>query len=201
MCITKPGQTTKERRQESDDFSSASSSNDLLRYEDVLHVIAIPNYKEDVATLRRTRATLAQQRDASTQLVVVLAMEARDPLARATAQTLRKEFSHQFRGMHCTLHSLKSGEVAGKSSNENWAVDVLKEDTATSSVLDPTELSRICDAGHSTSPSHFSALSAAYCSVTSNNADEPLAGLHAVLPELRQSASLFARARPLSVGF
>ena len=73
-----------------DDFSAASSSSDLLRYEDVLHVIAIPNYKEDVQTLRRTITTLANQRDASTQLVVVLAMEARDPLARATAQTSKR---------------------------------------------------------------------------------------------------------------
>ena len=108
----------------------------------MLHVIAIPNYKEDVATLRRTIATLAQQRDASTQLVVVLAMEARDPLARATAQTLRKEFSHQFRGMHCTLHSLKSGEVAGKSSNENWAVRCAKRRYCDElSVFDQIELS------------------------------------------------------------
>ena len=133
-----------------------------------MHVIAIPNYKEDVATLRRTISTLAQQRDASTQLVVVLAMEARDPLARATAQTLRKEFSHQFRGMHCTLHSLKSGEVAGKSSNENWAVRCAKRRYCDElGVRSDRIVVTTCDADTYFHKSHFAALSAAYCSSSS----------------------------------
>ena len=151
-----------------DDFSAASSSSDLLRYEDVLHVIAIPNYKEDVQTLRRTITTLANQRDASTQLVVVLAMEARDPLARATAQTLKKEFSHQFRGMHCTLHPLKTGEVAGKSSNENWAVRCAKRRYCDElGVRSDRIVVTTCDADTYFHQSHFAALSAAYCSASS----------------------------------
>lgn len=143
----------------------ASTADELLSYDDVVHVICIPNYKEDPETLRRTVATLADQRDAKTALVIVLAMEARDPLARATAQTLRSEFRDRFRAMHCTLHALQRGEVAGKSSNENWAVRCAKRRLCDElGVRSDRIVVTTCDADTYFHENHFAALSAAYCS-------------------------------------
>lgn len=136
-----------------------------LRYEDVVHVVAIPNYKESTATLRRTLSTLAAQRDARRALVIVLAMEARDTMARVTARQMNAEFSTKFRSLHTTLHSLRAGEVAGKSSNENWAVRCAKRQLVDVEGVDSSAVVvTVCDADTYFDSSYFAALSHAYVS-------------------------------------
>eukprot|EP00629_Pelagomonadales_sp_RCC1024_P005997 CAMPEP_0119269468 /NCGR_PEP_ID=MMETSP1329-20130426/6871_1 /TAXON_ID=114041 /ORGANISM="Genus nov. species nov., Strain RCC1024" /LENGTH=459 /DNA_ID=CAMNT_0007269467 /DNA_START=218 /DNA_END=1594 /DNA_ORIENTATION=+ len=137
---------------------------DAVAYEDLVHVVAIPNYKEDPDTLRRTVQTLADQRDAAKAIVVVLAMEARDPKARETAALLRDEFRGAFKALHCTLHPLRSGEVPGKSSNENWAVRCAKRRLCDElGVLSERVVVTVCDADTYFHRDYFSALSRAYC--------------------------------------
>ncbi|KAH8063104.1 glycosyl transferase [Aureococcus anophagefferens] len=134
-----------------------------LRYEDVIHVVAIPNYKEDPGTLRRTVATLAAQADAKEALVVVLAMEERDATARATAAAVVGEFGGCFRALYCTLHELKPGEVAGKSSNENWAVRCAKRRLCDElGARSDRVVVTVCDADTYFHARYFAALSCAY---------------------------------------
>jgi len=144
-----------------------------IKYSEVVHIVAIPNYKEPIATLRRTVSTLARQIDAATSLVVVFAMEARDPKALETANSLIKEFGYMFRDAYATIHELKKGEVGGKSSNENWAVRCAKKQ-----LVDKEGISRrrivvtVCDADTYFHPSYFAALTHAYCRCDPNLRDK-----------------------------
>lgn len=135
----------------------------MLRYDDVVHVVAIPNYKESPATLRRTLTTLAAQRDAKRAIAVILAMEARDTSARSTSRTLHAEFGSQFRSLYTTMHVLRDGEVGGKSSNENWAVRCAKRQLVDVEGIDPSVIVvTVCDADTYFHSAYFAALTRAY---------------------------------------
>ena len=134
-----------------------------MEYGDVIHVVAIPNYKESPSTLRRTLSTLKAQADARRNIVVVLAMEARDPKARETAGALQEEFRSCFRGLVATMHVLRRGEVGGKSSNENWAVRCAKKSLVEKEGIPAGRIVvTVCDADTYFHPSYFAALTHAY---------------------------------------
>jgi hypothetical protein len=85
------------------------------------HMVIIPNYKESEGGLARTLDSLAAQSNAR-QLVVVMAMEAREPAARAKAARLIMRFRTRFGDMFATYHPAGlPGETPGKGSNEAWA--------------------------------------------------------------------------------
>jgi hypothetical protein len=128
-------------------------------WDDVYHVVIIPQYREPVAILRRTLDSLAAQQNAR-QIFVVLAMEAREQGAGQRAQTLESEFEGRFAGILSTYHPAGlPGEVVGKSSNENWAarhakrllVDELGHDLANLTVTS-------CDADTVFHPAYFACL-------------------------------------------
>ena len=101
--------------------AASVSGRTYLEWEDIRHVVLIPNYKESVPTLRRTLESLAAQ-DVAAQIFVVLAMEARESGAEEKALQLLNEFQGQFGDLRYTLHPAGiPGEVVGKSSNEAWA--------------------------------------------------------------------------------
>lgn len=56
-----------------------------------------------------------------TLLAAHQATEARDKNGIRTAKELRRRYGAKFGGFYITQHMIKDGEVAGKSSNENWA--------------------------------------------------------------------------------
>ncbi len=93
----------------------------LPDFEKVYHVVIIPEFHEPIHILRRTLTNIAKQDFPLKRLIVVLATEDKDPEARATAETLKKEFSGVFGKFLVTKHVLQAGEVAGKSSNMAWA--------------------------------------------------------------------------------
>ena len=85
------------------------------------HVVIIPNYKESEEGLSRTLDSLAVQANAG-QLVVVMAMEAREMGCRAKADLLLKKYRARFGEMFATYHPAGlPGEAPGKGSNEAWA--------------------------------------------------------------------------------
>jgi hypothetical protein len=93
-----------------------------LPWEEIRHVVIITNYKEPIGKLRRTMEALAQQRDISSHIWVVLAMEAREEGAPEKARALQREYRGRLGGVFYTLHPADlPGEIAGKSSNEAWA--------------------------------------------------------------------------------
>ncbi|MCA9823325.1 MAG: hypothetical protein KC470_11995, partial [Dehalococcoidia bacterium] len=123
------------------------------------HLVVIPNYKESVEGLSRTVAALAAQGNAG-QLVVVMAMEDREPGAHAKAAELILRFRSQFADMFATFHPHGiEGETPGKGSNEAWA---LRDAHARLIVEDGQDIGRYtvtsCDADAVFHPRHFQAL-------------------------------------------
>lgn len=95
---------------------------DSLRWEDVHHLVIIPNYKEDPATLGQTLASLAQQYQARQRMTVVLAMEASEVGCVEKAEALQAEYASCFKHLYYTVHPRGlPGEMQCKSANEAWA--------------------------------------------------------------------------------
>lgn len=95
---------------------------DSLAWDSVRHIVIIPNYKEEMATLCATLESLAQQYEARQRMIIVLAMEGGESGAEAKAQQLIAQFQDRFAHVFYTLHprGLPS-EMQCKSSNEAWA--------------------------------------------------------------------------------
>ncbi len=123
------------------------------------HLVIIPNYKESEEGLARTLDSLANQANAN-QVVVVMAMEAREPDAHVKAERLVTRYRSHFAGMLATFHPAGlPNETPGKGSNEAWGAreafihliedggDDIRRYTVTS-----------CDADAVFHPRHFEAL-------------------------------------------
>ncbi|MGB4862664.1 MAG: hypothetical protein WBO97_09405 [Tepidiformaceae bacterium] len=86
------------------------------------HLVVIPNYKESEEGLSRTLDSLANQAN-SHQVVIVMAMEAREDGAHIKAERLISVYRKRFAGMFATFHPAGlPGETPGKGSNEAWAL-------------------------------------------------------------------------------
>jgi hypothetical protein len=95
---------------------------DSLPLESVQHLVVIPNYREDLVTLRRTLGQLATQSRAAESISVVLAMEASEPGARDKGALLEAEFTARFRRFFVVCHPAGiAGEMRCKSANQAWA--------------------------------------------------------------------------------
>ncbi|KAI9829786.1 MAG: hypothetical protein M1838_005858, partial [Thelocarpon superellum] len=119
-------ETTKSISSSGSDFedSSVEYDADVEPDEDtILHAILLPNYKEDVDTLRETLEVLACHPQAKSTYDVYLAMEQNESGAEAKACGLIAEFARFFRLLNFTMHPKDiPGEAQGKSSNISWAV-------------------------------------------------------------------------------
>ncbi|KAI1434850.1 glycosyl transferase family group 2-domain-containing protein [Xylaria sp. CBS 124048] len=94
----------------------------------VIHAIIIPNYKEEMDSLRETLDVLASHPQARDTYDVYLAMEAREQNVEVKAMTIIQEFAKKFRSIDFTLHpSDIPGESPGKGSNMAWAGRKLSE--------------------------------------------------------------------------
>jgi len=131
-----------------------------VSFDDVVHIVVVPNYCEPAATLARTLDTLRDQTVAGS-LVVVLAMEARDEEAHTKAKLLLDTYAPAFKLGLYTVHRLCAGEVGGKSSNENWAVRCAKVRVVDDLGVDPKHIVvTTCDCDTYFHPSHFGCLTA-----------------------------------------
>ncbi len=99
-----------------------------LRWEDVRHVVIIPNYTESAEKLRMCLDSLCNS-EIPSQVIAVLAMEDREGKAgQEKASLLVSEYRGRIGRVFATFHPWGiPGEIAGKSSNENWAVRRAKE--------------------------------------------------------------------------
>jgi hypothetical protein len=89
------------------------------------HVFVIPNYEEELPTLRATLDQLASHPRASSCYTILLAMESKDAGASQKARSLQKHYAHSFCSVISTLHELAHEEMPGKASNVNAAVRLL----------------------------------------------------------------------------
>lgn len=86
-------------------------------FDETYHVIIIPEFQEPIHILDRTLENLTKQDFPHERIIVVLATESKDTEAVYTVATLRNKFASKFGRFIVTTHTLKPGEVAGKSSN------------------------------------------------------------------------------------
>ena len=122
----------------------------------VRHIVFIPTYKEPETILERTLSFLSEQEYPAKNLVIVLAGEDRDQGFTTKALDLKNKFGGHFSDFLITNHTLKPGEVAGKSSNQNYAATIvtkfIEEKQLDKNLLTLTS----CDADVSIHPKYFS---------------------------------------------
>eukprot|EP00934_Nitzschia_sp_Nitz4_P000037 Nitzschia sp. Nitz4//scaffold225_size51843//15596//17392//NITZ4_006893-RA/size51843-processed-gene-0.70-mRNA-1//-1//CDS//3329542669//37//frame0 len=112
----------------------------------LIHAVVICQYKEPLEVLDATIASLVESTRVHNTMIV-LASEARDPLAQGVFDKLEAKYGHVFRNFIKTDHPLTPGEVIGKSSNENYAVRELYKYCVEQQNLDPFEVMvTVCDA-------------------------------------------------------
>ncbi len=100
---------------------------DKLAWDDVQHVVIIPNYNEPFALLCRTLEHLAEQQDARMRLTVVLAMEEAEHDSAEKARRLQQRYESCFASIYYTIHPKGlPGEIRCKSSNQTWAARWIK---------------------------------------------------------------------------
>ncbi|CAK9023579.1 unnamed protein product [Durusdinium trenchii] len=126
------------------------------------HIVLLPNYMEAEKMLKETLDNLARSRLAKSCVHIVLAMEAREgPAGREKAERIMAEKKHLFADIFATYHPQNlPGEVAGKSSNTQWAFrEALRRYGAS---LSKRDLSRVfltvADADTLLHPQYLSAL-------------------------------------------
>lgn len=86
-------------------------------FEELHHVVIIPEYKEPMHILERTLDNLANQVYPKEKLIIVLATEQKDDEAQHTIDILKEKYADKFGKFIGTIHKLVPGEVVGKSSN------------------------------------------------------------------------------------
>lgn len=98
-------------------------------WHDVYHLIILPMYKESLEIIRPTFQSLAETNYPKEKMVVVLALEERaGKTVQGVAKEIGQEFENLFFRLLITIHPKDiPGEVAGKGSNEAWAIKQAKE--------------------------------------------------------------------------
>jgi len=133
-----------------------------LRWDEIKHVVVIPNYQEEIETLKNPLDSLARQKDIDKkQIFVVLAMEQRaGPEAKKRANTLIKMYKGKFGKIVTSIHPDGIiGEIKGKASNEAWAAKYFKKNYIDKLKLDINLLTiSSCDADIKFNSKYFSAL-------------------------------------------
>lgn len=95
---------------------------DALKWDEVKHIVIIPNYKEPLHVLRTTLDSLAAQYEADKRMIIVMAMEAAEQGCAEKAEQLQYEYAHKFHGFYATIHPRGlPNEMQSKSANQAWA--------------------------------------------------------------------------------
>jgi len=101
----------------------------LKRWPEIYHLIILPMYKEEIEIVKPTLEALENSNYPKNKMIVVLATEERaGEVAQKLAKEIKEEFAKKFFRFLITVHPQDIiGEVAGKGSNEAWAVNRAKE--------------------------------------------------------------------------
>lgn len=93
-----------------------------LNWDQVHHVVIIPNYKEPIDILKRTLDQLKIQHNAKHQLSIILAMEGGEENSEQKARQLQQAYANDFANIYYTIHPRGLiGEMQCKSANQSWA--------------------------------------------------------------------------------
>ncbi len=120
--------------------------NKFKNYKKIVHFIVIPNYKEKLSHLEQTIDFIAKNQFNKKQLNLVLAFEEREKEAKMKAIYLKKKFNKKFNKIYDFYHSLKKDEIAGKASNQSYAVREIDKIIEKRKIDRKMVLITICDA-------------------------------------------------------
>jgi len=100
-----------------------------VKWKNIYHLIILPMYKEGLEIVRPTIQSLAKAIYPKEKLIVVLALEERaGKEAEGVAKAIENEFNKVFFQLLITIHPKDiRGEIAGKGSNQAWAIIQAKE--------------------------------------------------------------------------
>lgn len=149
------------RMQASKSFDWKGEIKSFPDWEKVNHIIVIPTYKEPIHIIERTFNSLLNQDLPLKQLHIVLGMEKKEneDTRLEKVKILQKKYGKTFGSLIITVHKLIPGEIAGKSSNERFALLDAKKVLFKKGKLDPLYTTvTSCDADHVYFPKHFSCL-------------------------------------------
>lgn len=133
-----------------------------FNWDDLKHVVLIPNYNENIKTISKNLDSLSKQKhiDPQKKLIVVLAMEQRAKGHKQRAEELVKKYKNNFLQIFATYHPDDiPGEIKGKASNEAWAAKEAKKELVDKQKLDIDNLIiTTCDADARFNQNYFAAL-------------------------------------------
>ena len=103
--------------------------NQIKDWKKIYHLIVLPMYKEDKEIVETTLQSLVESEYPKDKLMVVLATEeSAGPEISKNVKNIEKKFSKKFFKFLVTIHPKNlPGEIAGKGSNENWAIKRIRE--------------------------------------------------------------------------
>jgi len=96
--------------------------NSAPRLQNIQHLVIIPTYKEGMTTLVPTFEHLVQSNFPLERLHILVAGEAADQDFQVRQKEIQSHFGKLLPNLHFTVHTLQSGEVVGKSSNQVSAI-------------------------------------------------------------------------------
>ncbi|MBI4059052.1 glycosyltransferase family 2 protein [Candidatus Microgenomates bacterium] len=137
-----------------------SSYDQKLNFNEIYHVVIIPNYNESAEKIAGTLTSLASQKQINLKrMIIFLAMEKRAEDAKERADYLIKEFKTKFGGLYATYHPDNiPGEVRGKASNETWAAKVAEKTLAKRKIKMDKVTVTSCDADTNFHALYFASL-------------------------------------------
>jgi len=98
------------------------------KWQDIYHLVILPMYKEPLEVVRHTFLSLTKINHPLNKLIIVLAIEERGgETASNIAKEMESEFGNKFFKFLITRHPANvAGEIAGKGSNDSWAIKEVK---------------------------------------------------------------------------
>ena len=109
-----------------------------LKYDDVVHLVVFPYYKESYEVLRASVEAIKQSHFDTKKIIVVLAAEERvGESAVEIGKSIQAEYSDVFFDVVCTVHPKDTvGEIAGKGSNIAYATKKVTKEVVNAHNLD-----------------------------------------------------------------
>ena len=99
-----------------------------VKWQDIYHLVILPMYKEPFEVVRSSFLSLTKINYPLNKLITVLAIEERGGEAASNiAKEMEREFGNKFFKFLITKHPANiAGEIAGKGSNDSWAIKEAK---------------------------------------------------------------------------
>lgn len=132
------------------------------RWQELYHLVILPMYREPISIVRESFNSLIKANYPLDKLIVVLTAEEKGgEVAIETSQTIKNEFGDKFLRFMVTVHPNGiPGEMAGKGSNETWAIKQVKSEVVDKLGIDYEKIIvSVFDADSVVYPSFFSCLS------------------------------------------